>query len=334
MPHGTLIVWFRRDLRLDDQAALYHATQDAARIVPLFILDPALLTPPHVGAPRLHFLLESLHVLDVGLRRRGSYLLLRQGDPLEVLQRVLRESDASGVYFNRDYVWPGRRRDARVEQALRAAGFDVHTFADQVLVEPDELLTAGGMPYSVYTPYRRAWLRQAARPPRPSPPERLHTPVLETLPIPTIDSYGLRVDHTLPRAGEDAGLALLARFTEPDDAPIFRYKHDRNAPALDATSHLSPICGMAPSAYAPCCTRRIAPWSGATLSTAAAWMPGSASWPGATSTSNGSGMRREYWSMPLTPRSTIWSSRTIPSISLPGARGAPAFQSLMRQCGS
>ncbi len=98
----TLVCWFRRDLRVRDQTALYHAARDAARVIPLFIVDPALMAAPHGGGPRVAFLLDSLRALDENLRRLGGYLLVRQGDPREVLLGVLRESGADGVYVNRD----------------------------------------------------------------------------------------------------------------------------------------------------------------------------------------------------------------------------------------
>lgn len=240
MAHNTLIAWFRRDLRLHDQAAFYHASRDAGQVVPLFILDPALLSAPYVGGPRLTFLLESLRALDAALRERGSYLLVRQGDPLEELRAVLREANADGLYFNRDYSWPGRDRDERVLAALRQSGAVVQIFADQLLVEPETLLTGGGRPYTVFTPYRNAWLKQGKQEPLPAPPDRLATPSLPTLPIPTAADYGLLVEHPLPEPGEDAGRALLARFTAEADAPIGSYKEDRNFPGLEGTSRLSP----------------------------------------------------------------------------------------------
>ena len=240
MAHNTLIAWFRRDLRLHDQAAFYHACRDAAQVVPLFILDPALLSSPHVGGPRLTFLLESLRALDAGLRARGSYLVVRQGDPLEEIRAVLREANADGIYFNRDYIWPGRDRDDRVRAALREDGAMVETFADQVLIEPEALLTGQGRPYTVFTPYRNAWLKLEKEAPLSGPPAQLGTPPLRTLPIPAAADYGQRVVHPLPEPGEEAGRALLARFTGGDGAPILAYKEDRNFPALEGTSRLSP----------------------------------------------------------------------------------------------
>ena len=107
------------------------------------------------------FLLESLRVLDDNLRALGGRLIVRAGDPVAVVLEVLRESGAQGVYVNRDYVAPGLERDQKVRREVEAAGFENRDFADLTIVEPDALLTKGGTPYTVFTPYYRAW---AARP--------------------------------------------------------------------------------------------------------------------------------------------------------------------------
>lgn len=239
MSQRILIAWFRRDLRVRDHAALYRATQEAEAVVPLFILDPALLSAPHAGAARVSFLLESLRILDQSLRALGSSLIVRRGDPLEVLCQVAAETGADGVYFNQDYVWPGRERDDRVSAALRERGISVCSLADQVLVEPADLLTGQGKPYTVFTPYRNAWLRQPAAPPLPAP-SALRTPPIASLEIPDAGSLGYVCAHPLPAAGEHEGHRLLATFAEGADAPIARYRSQRNMPALAGTSRLSP----------------------------------------------------------------------------------------------
>jgi len=240
MPYRTLIAWFRRDLRLHDQAAFHHATRDAEAVIPLFVLDPALLAPPFAGGARLTFLLESLRELDRALTALGSFLLLRHGEPLDAIRRVLRESGAAGLYFNRDYAAPGRDRDAAVTAALKDDGAVVRSFADQVLVEPWDLLTGRDRPYTVYTPYRNAWRTRHIDEPLPGPPPRISTPPLPTLPIPQAGAYGLAVDQSLPEPGEAAARRLLHRFTGGDQAPIDAYKVERNIPGHEGTSRLSP----------------------------------------------------------------------------------------------
>jgi deoxyribodipyrimidine photo-lyase len=238
-----IIHWFRRDLRLHDNPALQAALQaGAGRVIPLFILDDRLLASRRVGPARVAFLLDSLRALDAGLRQRGSRLIVRRGEPLEVLRRVLDESGAAAVYFNRDYTPFARTRDAAVRAGLagRAA---LRDFKDVAICEPDELRTKGGTPYKVYTPYRRQWLARVeetrgallAEAPLPRfvpPPEGL-----ETLELPRAAPQGGR---RTPPGGEQAGLELLAAFLRPD-APdgIAGYHTRRDLVALPGTSRLS-----------------------------------------------------------------------------------------------
>jgi len=236
----TLVSWFRRDLRVHDQTALYHAARDAAQVIPLFIVDPALMAAPHGGGPRVAFLLASLQTLDDNLRRLGGYLLVRQGDPCAVLLTVLRESGADGVYVNRDYVAPGLARDQRVRADVEAAGYLYRDFKDIVVVEPGELLTGGGRPYSVYTPYGRAWAARPAPPVLPEPAPSLATPPLDGVSIPTLSAVGWTVDSRIATGGEQEARRLLARFAAEATAPIQAYATARNLPAEQGTSGLAP----------------------------------------------------------------------------------------------
>jgi len=239
----TLVCWFRRDLRVRDQTALYHAARDAEQVIPLFIVDPALIAAPHGSGPRVAFLLESLRVLDENLRRLGGYLLVRQGDPREVLLGVLRGSGADGVYVNRDYISPGLARDLRVRADVESAGYLYRDFKDIVVVEPGELLTGGGRPYTVYTPYSRAWAAREKPPVLPAPKHPLATPPLDGIPIPTLGEVGWTVDINVARGGEDEARRILDHFatgTPEADAPIQAYATARNVPALAGTSRLAP----------------------------------------------------------------------------------------------
>ncbi len=235
----TLICWFRRDLRVHDQAALYHASRDATRVIPLFILDPTLVQAPHANRPRITFLLQSLRALDANLRRRGGYLLVRRGEPAAALLAVLRESGAEGVYVNRDYLAPAVRRDARVRRAVETSGFLYRDFQDIVLVEPDQLLTQDQRPYRVYTPYRRAWSSRIEPTPFPTPQRSLATPIITGEPIPTAEELGWNHSADGLPGGEDEGLRRLARFIDGPGAPIHDYATARNLPGERGTSGLS-----------------------------------------------------------------------------------------------
>ena len=155
------IWWARRDLRLADNQALHEAMHAAETVLPVFILDPALLSTFAASEKRLAFLFGGLRALDADLRARGSRLIVRRGDPATELARLVSETGATAVFAEED-VWPyARRRDAAVAATVPlrlTAGLTVHP--------PDVVRKADGGVYTVFTPYSRAW--KALPPPRRS----------------------------------------------------------------------------------------------------------------------------------------------------------------------
>jgi len=136
---SRLIWWLRRDLRLEGNTALAAAIAKADEVIPVFVLDDRLLASPRVQGPRIAWMLDGLHALAAELRRYGSSLVVRRGSPASELLALCQESQADGVYFNRDYSPYATRRDQAVIQALTGTGFRVKTFKDAVLHEPGEV---------------------------------------------------------------------------------------------------------------------------------------------------------------------------------------------------
>ena len=206
---SVALYWFRRDLRLDDHRGLSAALVRFESVIPVFVLDPALLSRPDIAKARVQFLFEGLADLDAQLRARGGRLIVRSGDPAQVLPALARETGAS-VVFHADEVEPhGRERDANVSLALREIGVSVETHEDLFLVPPDAVRTQAGGVYTVFTPFFRTWSVQPVpsclpKPARISVPENLSSD-----PLPTADS-------TWPtarvRGGESEGERLLERF--------------------------------------------------------------------------------------------------------------------------
>jgi deoxyribodipyrimidine photo-lyase len=228
------IHWFRNDLRLHDNTALSQAVAKALQLVPVFVLDPHLLEA--AGAPRVGFLLDSLRRLDADLRRRGNRLIVRHGDPVVEIPRLLEQAKAQLLTFNRDYSPYARRRDQNVARRARQAGVEVDDRKDRVVFESDEVRTGSGSAYVVYTPYRRRWL------------ERLRTTDIDAagslrLPTPVdgIDSSDLPAlsegRDELPAGGEAAARRRLKSFLEKDGP---EYDQRRDLMAAAATSQLSP----------------------------------------------------------------------------------------------
>ena len=229
------IWWIRRDLRLADNQALAAALASSEQILPVFIVDPALLTSPWVGSKRLAFLWEGLRHLDAALQQRGSRLLVRRGPPLATLTTLWRESGAEAIFAEENISPYARRRDAAVAAHLPLTllpGLTVH--------HPADVLKADGAPYTVFTPFSRAW-KALPLPQRsdllPTPP-RISTPTdIPSDPIPA--DPALSPDVPFPPSEAEAQ-RRLARFTSGDDAPIFAYGDLRNRMDVDGVSQLSP----------------------------------------------------------------------------------------------
>ena len=151
------ICWFRRDLRLDDHAALYHALKNSRAVHCVFVFDSGILDAlSDKQDRRVEFIWHSLYELNVALQQQGSTLQILHGNPVELIPRLARELEVQAVFCNRDYEPLAAQRDAAVAASL--SDIDFHQYKDQVIFEQSELLTGGGTPYSVFTPYKNAWL--------------------------------------------------------------------------------------------------------------------------------------------------------------------------------
>ncbi|MBX3062951.1 MAG: deoxyribodipyrimidine photo-lyase [Anaerolineae bacterium] len=237
-----IIWWLRRDFRLHDNSALTAALHDGEAVIPLFVLDNQLLRSERTQGYRLAWLLDALREMKAALREHGADLLIRRGDALTELLRVAREADADALYFNRDYSPYAEKRDQSVITALAENGITAKTFKDAVIHEADEVHSAAGKQYEVYTPYRRAWSLLPKPDPLPTPtPEMLRqltTADLSNLPIPTTHELGVRAAPApICEAGEKKALRRLDYFVE---GLIGAYSETRDLPAHDGTSILSP----------------------------------------------------------------------------------------------
>jgi deoxyribodipyrimidine photo-lyase len=235
------IHWFRSDLRLRDNTALAAAAARADQIALVFVFDDRLLLGSRVGPPRLRFLWDALAQLVADLERRGHRLLLRRGDPVAEIPRLIRETGAELLSFNRDPGPYAQLRDARIRTAVEKAGARVLDCKDRVLFESADLRTRAGRPFRVYTPFRRAWLARSLEDrPLPAGPIRLPRPIprLAVGRVPKLADFEAADDRSrIPRAGEAAARGRLQRFL---DGRVGDYATGREAPAVNGTSRLSP----------------------------------------------------------------------------------------------
>lgn len=152
----TAIVWFRQDLRLQDNPALHAATEQGEPIIPVYIWDKSDY-PWKPGAASRWWLHHALAALDTSLQRAGSRLIIRTGTPLEQLNALLQETKATRVLWNRCYEPYSRQRDEIIKTSLKEQGIKVESFNGSLLLEPWDLLTITGTPYQVYTPFWNAY---------------------------------------------------------------------------------------------------------------------------------------------------------------------------------
>jgi deoxyribodipyrimidine photo-lyase len=230
------IWWIRRDMRLEDNQALKAALEAGEFVVPVFILDPALLNSPKTGEKRLAFLYEGLRELDVSLRQRGSYLVLRQGPALEELAKLRNELGFNQIFAERDFSPYARKRDSAIGDALPL------TLVDGLTIHhPDMPLKADNTPYSVFTPFKRRWLEL--------PLAEANSLLTAPLNIPTpsgIESLEVPKRPSLPDSvpfppGEVEAHRRLSKFIQAEaTGSIYQYGDQRNRLDLSGTSGLSP----------------------------------------------------------------------------------------------
>lgn len=158
MKQEVSIFWFRRDLRLDDNAGLYYALRSGNLVLPIFIFDENILSKLEDKADkRVDFIHRTLEELKGQLRNLGSDLLVFHGTPLEVYKKLLSDYSVKAVYTNHDYEPYAQDRDKQIEELLNENGASFHTSKDQCIFEKDEVLKDDGKPYTVYTPYSKKW---------------------------------------------------------------------------------------------------------------------------------------------------------------------------------
>lgn len=223
----TTLFWFRRDLRLDDNAGLFHALKNAGNVLPLFIFDTAILDKlEDQHDARVEFILSSLQLLQDQLVKWGSSLLVWHGDPVAFFKMVKPKE----VFTNHDYEPYARQRDEAVEHLLAVSGIPFHTYKDQVIFEKSEIVKDDGTPYTVFTPYSRKWKRLLT-------PEHLTSWNIEqvanqfkktaAIPLPTLEQLGFQ-----PSGIQFPPRAIRQRVIE-------EYQEQRNFPAVAGTTRLS-----------------------------------------------------------------------------------------------
>lgn len=236
------IVWFRQDLRLDDNPALIHAA-DRGRVLPVFIDTTEYQKAWLPGQASRWWLRESLLALDTALQARDSRLIVQKGDAADTLRKLVRRTGATSVVWNHRYEPTASRHDARLKQTLRDQGVEVRSFNGGLLREPWEVRTEKGGCYKVFTPYWNRAQRMSVHDPAPRP-KRLVGPEqwpgslsVQNLPAAKVTRSCAQRLGALWQPGEAGAQKFLRRINA---AFVTTYPEGRNLPADDATSRLSP----------------------------------------------------------------------------------------------
>lgn len=246
------LVWLRRDLRAEDNAALFHALKAARQVHCAFIFDSTLLDELPRADRRVEFIRDSLVGLDAQLRAMaaahgvdGAGLIVRHGAAAQELPRLAHQLHVQAVYTNHDDEPYAIQRDAKVRGALADLGISFHTSKDHVVFERSEVMTGAGSPYSVFTPYKNAWLKKVDAFYLSAYPVSRHADALAPRPegdcseVPTLESLGFERTnlHELKLPSGPVGAAeLMQDFRERID----RYDDARNYPAVKGPSYMGP----------------------------------------------------------------------------------------------
>ena len=243
----TGLMWFRRDLRVMDNAALHLALGQCARVHCNFVFDQAILAQLPRADRRVEFIRESLVELDAALRqlsgKAGAGLIVHHAVASDEIPRLAAALQVQAVFAARDYEPQALARDEAVREALAQAGCAFFTCKDQVIFEGREILTQSGTPYGVFTPYKNNWLSRVAaehlapHDSAPLAPRLSERPVELQRPVPSLGDIGFEVTNLaslkIP-SGESGGQALLEAFFERMDD----YHATRDFPAVKGPSYL------------------------------------------------------------------------------------------------
>lgn len=223
------ICWLRRDLRLDDNAALYHALKAGNPVLLVFIFDQNILNKlGNKTDARVDFIHQQLSKINDQLMKMGSSLLVKHNTAEKAWEEIVADFDIQSVYTNHDYEPYAKKRDEHISAFLEENGIAFHTFKDQVIFEKDEVKKADGTPYTVFTPFYKQWQ------------QKLNPFFLKSYPVSKYLKNLYQAKAFEFPSLKDIGFAHSnAKFPSPNFAEkLDGYEKDRDYPAKNATTHI------------------------------------------------------------------------------------------------
>ncbi|MFZ6863418.1 cryptochrome/photolyase family protein [Undibacterium sp. Ji67W] len=244
-PFPLSLAWFRRDLRSFDHAALFHALRQSKEVIGVFVFDKSILDHLPANDRRIRFIHDSIIELQQALQKLGGGLIVRYGDPTDVIPELVTEFSAQAVFVNHDYEPAAIRRDQHVATTLKTLSCELISYKDQVIFEKEEVLSLSSTPFSVFTPYKNAWLKKFYAHSddfysRAYPVEK-YAANLKAIPhseVPPLATMGFADSQDNPinlPAGMSGGQQLLDEFTNR----MKDYDIARDFPAIKGPSYLS-----------------------------------------------------------------------------------------------
>jgi deoxyribodipyrimidine photo-lyase len=225
------IFWFRRDLRLQDNAGLYHALKAGNPVIPIFIFDKNILDRLEDKQDRrVAFIHNSITEIQNELVQFGSNLLVKFGTPEDIFPALVNQYDVSTIYTNHDYESYAHERDGAVQEYAMSEGVEFKSYKDQVIFEKNEVLSGAGTPYTVFTPYSRKWK------------EKLNDFYLKSYPTEDYFDNFLKSDKTeIPSLAEMGFEKVRTHFPSKEvrENIVINYADKRNFPSIEGTTRLS-----------------------------------------------------------------------------------------------
>jgi deoxyribodipyrimidine photo-lyase len=225
------VFWFRRDLRIEDNAGLYHSLKNNERVLPLFIFDTDILEQlENKKDKRVEFIHLALLELQKTISESGSSLLILKGNTLEIFTDLIKKYTVKNIYTNTDYEPSAIERDLKIDALAKKNDIAFYSFKDQVIFEKGEILKDDGLPYTIFTPFMRKWKAKLnSYYLKPYPTKKYISKFFKTniISIPTLKEIGFietGITFSVPAVNEKA---------------ISGYHETRNFPATEGTSRLS-----------------------------------------------------------------------------------------------
>lgn len=238
------LIWFRNDLRIQDNLALYHACKDdSAQVIAIYIATPKQWRQHNMSPRQCHFIYQHLQQLHISLNKLNISLIYQEveyfKDAISTIELYCQKYQVTDIFFNQQYEWNEQQRDHKVIQLLQRKNIQCHFFDDAVLISPNHIVTANGSMYRVFTPFQRRYhqyfLQNALKiVDQPNLRHQQQLPLQQSELIRPFN-YPLEANHFFP-VGETQALQLLDKFCRED---VEDYLNLRDLPAINGTSQLS-----------------------------------------------------------------------------------------------